>query len=134
MIRLSAIRLNHRDGSAVQLTTMNMKTYTIEKTDGKIIRITVPEAWKVTFGPIIGGKTGDSYGREKGCLALRFYEDEKHQRAIFTNVRNFIDTSIKVENYEVVEEVDEKKAKREPGKYQQKDEKFIRWGWIESGT
>lgn len=110
---------------------MNTKTYIIEKTDGTI-RITVPEQWKVTFGPIIGGKQAGSYGSERGCLALRFYEDEKHQRAIFTNVRNFIDTSIKVQKYAVVEEVDEKKAKREPGMYKQKDEKFVRYGWIDA--
>ena len=77
-----------------------MKTYLIEFENGKKQKITVPESWKVTFGPASKGanagttRTGSVY---KVPLALRFYESETKQRAIFTDVIGFRDMSIKIE-------------------------------------
>ena len=61
-------------------------------------RITVPETWKVTFGPAAKGMNASKNGSNlRMPMALRFYEDEKHQRAIFTDVKSFMDSSIKIE-------------------------------------
>ena len=72
-------------------------TYLIEKENGKRFKITVPSEWKVTFGPaargLDGKKSGASY---KIPLALRFYENETKQRAIFTDVVSFRDMSIPI--------------------------------------
>lgn len=58
--------------------------------DGQF-RIEIPEDWKVTFGTA-GGNRGGGYDRE-----LRLYEgNEKQQRACFTGVLWFRDTSIPV--------------------------------------
>jgi hypothetical protein len=78
-------------------------TYLIEKENGKRMKITVPETWKVTFGPAVKGfdrklSGGPSY---KVPMALRFYESETKQRAIFTDVVSFRDLSIPVEVEEV---------------------------------
>ena len=68
-------------------------TYEVKtRSEGKL-RITVPEDWKVTFGPVSpGGKYGGG-----GELALRFYESDTKQRAIFTDVVSFRDLSIPVQ-------------------------------------
>ena len=77
-----------------------MKTYLIEFKNGKRQKITVSADWKVTFGPASKGmnagttRTGQNY---QIPLALRFYESERKQRAIFTDVVGFRDTSIKIE-------------------------------------
>ena len=74
-------------------------TYLLELEDGSKKKITVPSNWKVTFGPLVVGKsiqptTGG--GVKKMPIALRFYEDEKQQRAVFTNVVAFRDLSISI--------------------------------------
>lgn len=66
------------------------KTYILECNGGKQRKVTVPEDWKVTFGPLIPGQQG------AGTLALRFYEGKEKQRAIFTDVRTFRDADIPV--------------------------------------
>jgi hypothetical protein len=69
----------------------DVRTYEIETASGKL-RIDIPEDWKVTYGPIsIGAKSYDG-----GHLALRVYESDTKQRAIFTNVKSFRDLSIPV--------------------------------------
>lgn len=74
------------------------KTYLIEKEDGTRMKITVPADWKVTFGPAAKGTNHAPSGRQfKMPLALRFYESETKQRAIFTDVVSFRDLSIPVE-------------------------------------
>ena len=74
------------------------KTYILIHDDGTRKKITVPENWKVTFGPAAKGMNSSNNGTNlKMPLALRFYEDEKHQRAIFTDVKSFMDSSIKIE-------------------------------------
>lgn len=72
-------------------------TYLIEFKSGKRQKITVPSDWKVTFGPAAVGKSRTSPSDLKMPMALRFYENDKKQRAIFTDVKNFRDTSIKIE-------------------------------------
>lgn len=109
-------------------TKPDTKRYAIEKTDGECLRITVPSNWKVTFGPLIGGGK-NKFGDDKPCPALRFYEDEKHQRAIFTQVRSFIDMSIPVEKWTVVESVDEARATKTPNTYEKKGNQYVREDW-----
>lgn len=67
-----------------------LKTYLIETNNGSI-QIDIPDDWKVTYGPVSPGAKG--YGND---LALRIYESETKQRAIFTGVRSFRDMSIPV--------------------------------------
>jgi hypothetical protein len=88
--------------------TEEMKTYLIHHKNGSKRKITVPESWKVTFGPAAKGmRTGTSSGNALQIpLALRFYESDTKQRAIFTDVVSFRDTSIKIE--ELKEEIQEK--------------------------
>lgn len=87
----------------------SMKTYLIEFENGKRKRITVPESWKVTFGPAVAGvnKPGRGYQHEMP-MALRFYESTDKQRAIFTDVTSFRDLSIEIE--EEVVSVQEKQG------------------------
>lgn len=83
---------------------LDMTTYLIEFKNGKRQRITVPSSWKVTFGPAAAGANSAKYvgeGRAPMPLALRFYEAENRQRAIFTDVLNFRDTSIKIEEEQI---------------------------------
>lgn len=78
-----------------------MTTYLIEFKNGKRQRITVPSNWKVTFGPAAKGKNSDSGSSLKMPLALRFYENETRQRAIFTDVDSFRDMSIKIQEEKI---------------------------------
>jgi len=72
-------------------------TYLMEFKNGKRQRVTVPSTWKVTFGPAARGVNKGTGSRQEIPLALRFYESENKQRAIFTDVVYFRDTSIKIE-------------------------------------
>ena len=67
------------------------KTYIIKK-QHEVLKITVPEEWKVTYGPIQPGSR--EYG---GGNYVRFYESDKQQRAVFANVLEFVEDSIKIE-------------------------------------
>lgn len=67
---------------------MDETTYEIETSRGNY-RITIPSTWKVTYGPVSPGKYTE------GGNALRIYEDDKRQRAMFTNVTSFRDMSLK---------------------------------------
>jgi hypothetical protein len=69
------------------------KSYLVVTKDGEL-RVTVPENWKVTYGPIAPGTRGWNGVQN---LAIRFYESAEKQRAIFTDVISFRDLSIKVE-------------------------------------
>lgn len=73
-------------------------TYLIEFGNGTRKRITVPSFWKVTFGPAAAGTAKPTGYKTQMPLALRFYESPQLQRAIFTDVVSFRDTSIKVED------------------------------------
>ncbi len=78
-----------------------MTTYLIEFKNGKRQRITVPSEWKVTFGPAAAGVNKASNGDRQMPLALRFYESTNKQRAIFTDVVNFRDVGIKIEEEQI---------------------------------
>jgi hypothetical protein len=78
------------------MTGDGMKTYVLELYNGNLRRITVPAKWKVTFGPAVPGKPGQTGGQERH-YALRFYETKDRQRAVFTDVRTFRDDSISIE-------------------------------------
>lgn len=72
---------------------MGERTLLIKKKDDTELQIDIPEEWKVTFGPAAAG-IARSEGRVP--LALRIYETEKLQRAIFTDVESFRDMSIPI--------------------------------------
>ena len=74
---------------------METTTYEIVTNDGKY-RITIPTTFKVTFGPVaVGGKLrGGGYGEPGGSMALRIYESDTKQRAVFVGVKSFRDISI----------------------------------------
>ena len=83
---------------------MEEKTYIIVCEDKSRRRITVPADWKITFGPAARGLNGSKTNNITGLkmpMALRFYESETKQRAIFTDVINFYDSSIKIEEEKV---------------------------------
>lgn len=70
------------------MTDTTIRTYEILTRHGKF-RIDVPEAWKVTYGPVIGAKGYDGAGN-----AFRVWESEKQQRALFADVISFRDLSL----------------------------------------
>jgi len=76
------------------------KTYLIEFANGRRQKVTVPEDWKVTFGPAAAGVNKERNGY-KMPLAIRFYESKEKQRAIFTDVVSFRDMSISIEEERV---------------------------------
>ena len=76
-------------------------TYLVEFANGRRQKITVPSDWKVTFGPAAVGVNKKGLGGREVPLALRFYENDTQQRAIFTNVVYFRDTSIQIEEERV---------------------------------
>lgn len=79
---------------AAKKTEVVTTTYLIKATDGEF-QLTVPSAWKVTFGAMQPGKGGgfDGYDGRRGWT-LRFYEAENKQRAVFTNVLSFRDLGL----------------------------------------
>lgn len=71
------------------------RVYLLELKGGKQRRVTVPNTWKVTFGPTIPYVKNEHRGNE--CWSLRFYEKTKDNlRAIFTDVVSFRDSEIPV--------------------------------------
>lgn len=77
-------------------------TYEIITNDGRY-RITIPTSYKVTFGPVaVGGKLRNGgWGEPGGSMALRIYESDIKQRAVFTGVKSFRDMSILLQREEV---------------------------------
>ena len=74
-------------------TDEKMVTLLVVCKDGKR-KITIPDSWKITYGKIHGGES------RSGCFdgnVLRIYESKEKQRAIFTEVKSFMDMSIKVQ-------------------------------------
>ena len=78
--------------------TKEMKTYLLRGSDGTK-RITIPAEWKITYGKLHGGReeNGKWSGGSGQPNVLRIYESKEKQRAIFTNIVEFRDTSIKCE-------------------------------------
>lgn len=74
------------------------KTFILTMNSGQVRRVTVPATWKVTFGPIfMPRKAEGSYDRGNIQYGLRFYEGKDQQRACFTGVESFRDSSITYE-------------------------------------
>ena len=71
----------------------DVRTYEI-KTQSDRFRIDIPANFKVTFGSL---SPGSKYGG--GAMALRVYESDTKQRAVFTDVISFRDLSIPVRKY-----------------------------------
>lgn len=71
------------------------RTIQITKSNGDEIQVDIPASWKITFGPAVtgNGKTLAD-GRRVMPMALRLYETDTQQRAIFTDVISFRDLSI----------------------------------------
>lgn len=68
------------------------RTYILDMHDGTRKRVTVPDSWKLTFGPLVPGSKDHSVNSRQ-ALVLRFYEGNKdNQRACFTEVAGFRDT------------------------------------------
>jgi len=68
-------------------------TYILEMKDGSLKKITVPSTWRLTFGLTHPGQRDGSYSKE---TALRLYAGNS-QKAVFTGVATFRDTSIEIE-------------------------------------
>lgn len=74
------------------MATADKRTYILNMRDGTKQKITVPQNWKLTFGPLVpGSKDGSMNSRD--ALVLRIYEGNKdNQRAVFTGVESWRDT------------------------------------------
>jgi hypothetical protein len=114
--------------------TQDTTTYLVEKRDEKL-KITVPSDWKVTFGPVAvgSGKQPRNYGYDagNGSMAIRFYESDTKQRAIFTGVTGFRDLSIPVEKWEPSEKKQIKAEKDHKGSKLVVEEQ-VDGTWVES--
>jgi hypothetical protein len=83
------------------MSKVEEKTYIIDCENGSRRKVTVPASWKVTFGPCVKGMNSGDRDHRKVPMALRFYESETKQRAIFTDVVSFRDTSIKIQEEKI---------------------------------
>ena len=70
------------------------KTYLLELTGNRLRRVTVPDHWRLTFGPTTPYEKKENRGGYD-VWALRFY-DGKNLIAIFTDVKSFHDESIEI--------------------------------------
>lgn len=107
------------------MTDSSTRTYEIVTTEGRM-RMTIPEAWKVTYSAVNPGKGGYAAGEN----ALRVYEDagKEKQRAIFTNVISFRDLSIPVQRLIVREKGKDEWKVNENGRQRISSVKFdTRW-------
>lgn len=104
------------------------KVYLI-KTGSDEFKITIPESWKVTFGPVSPGSK--SYGGSD--LALRIYETAEKQRAIFTNVQWFRDLSIPVLRKSVTKKAKSKSVSTD-NTYQAEQEYEQSEEWVEQNA
>lgn len=73
------------------------RTYEIDSISGRY-RVTVPAAWKITFGAIVPGKGG---GAASGSYGIRIWEAENKQRLVMDGVRWFRDISIPIQQFAV---------------------------------
>ena len=81
---------NHQ--SVLPKVDVPVRTYEIEYDDTCLVRVDLPENWKVTFGPVVGSDKTTT-GR---TMAFRAWESETKQRLLLTGVRSFRDLSIPV--------------------------------------
>lgn len=68
--------------------TVPVRTYEIAFRDGQLIRVDIPETWKVTYGPVVGADGGGSK-----VFAFRAWETAERQRIMLTEVTSFRDVS-----------------------------------------
>lgn len=84
--------------------SVNLELRTLRVRDNKgAFEVKIPADWKVTYGAF---NQGTRY--PDGTAALRIYEAENKQRACFTGVISFFDTSLEIKR-EVVTESGEMK-------------------------
>lgn len=76
------------------MTDNNTIEYLLIHKDGSRKKITVPSDWKVTYRTYLKGPA--TPGDREMPIALRFYENETKQRAVFTDIVSFRDMSIPV--------------------------------------
>ena len=69
------------------------RTLLIKQSNEAEIQIDIPADWKITFGPLF---TSSEKFHSRTPAALRIYETDKTQRAIFTDVIWFRDMSIPI--------------------------------------
>lgn len=74
------------------------RTYRVERGDDETLYITVPEDYKVTFGPVAPGMNEGVVGKKRQTpYVLRFYETKEKQRGLIRGVTGFYDTSFGIE-------------------------------------
>ena len=78
---------------------VEIRTLLITKNDGSELQIDIPVTYKVTFGPAFVGGSEKITGRIP--MALRIYETDKMQLAIFTDVSSFRDMAIPIRQKKV---------------------------------
>jgi hypothetical protein len=92
--------------------TDEKRTYLLEMSDGTRKKVTVPAAWKVTFGAFQPGSPSGS--SQAHAPTIRFYEGSKeNQRAVITGVQGFRDMSIGIEE-EIVNTQEETFSRETP--------------------
>lgn len=69
-----------------------VRTYEIVGQGNSLMRIDIPESWKVTYGPVVG-PSKDGATR---TMAFRAWEAETRQRLMITEVTSFRDVSLPV--------------------------------------
>lgn len=97
---------------AKSTTTVEMTTYLLYMKDGTKRKFTCPSSWKVTFGPLVPGSNKEGNMNGGGATSLHFYADQAHQKAVFTQVESFRDTSMQYEE-EVVQTQEEQFYKKD---------------------
>lgn len=101
------------------------RTYEIGRKGGDKLRITIPEDWKVTYGPVIG--EARQHGGDSGNV-LRIYETKDKQRALFTRVEEFRDLTIPCEK-QVRKVTEAAEALNGPKGSKAKSEASVEIGW-----
>jgi hypothetical protein len=93
----------------------NMTTYLLNMQDGTRQKITCPTDWTVTFGPLTPGSKDGNNGHRGIALRIR---DGVRQKAVFTGVESFRDTSMEIE-VELVKTKEEVFFREEDGERKQ---------------
>lgn len=92
-------------------------TYLLIMGDGTKRKFTCPTRYKLTFGPLVPGSKDTTYNSRE-ALVLRVY-DGPNQKAVFTSVASFRDTSLQFEEEIVQSKAETFQAKDENGNERQ---------------
>ena len=96
---------------------MSEKTYLLNCKGNKLRRVSVPDNWRLTFGPTVPGMSSKYAGGN--TWSLRFYQGNKENlRAVFSDVESFREEGIKIQ--ERITKVRRQRAQKE-GKAGAKD-------------